>query len=68
MALVQSCRARDCETLTMGEFCLEHERLAETRLVMRVCRDVRRLRTPVLTLVLAACAAYLGRLSGHLGR
>jgi hypothetical protein len=68
MPLVHTCRERGCNTLTMGELCLEHERLAEARLFARVSTGFGRLRTPAIALALAAFAAYIGRASGHAGR
>ena len=68
MPLVNTCRERGCSTLTMGELCVDHERLAETRLFARICRIFGRLRTPAIALVLAAFAAYMGRASGNVGR
>jgi hypothetical protein len=68
MPLVHTCRERGCDTLTMGDLCLEHERLAESRLFARIDTVFDRLRTPAIALALAALAAYVGRASGHVGR
>jgi hypothetical protein len=68
MPLIHTCRERGCDTLTMGELCLEHERLAEARLYTRVRTVLTRVRTPATAFALAALAAYMGRASGHTGR
>jgi hypothetical protein len=68
MPLVNTCHEDGCNTLTMGELCVDHERLAEARLFARVGTVFGRLRTPAIALVLAAFAAYIGRASGNVGR
>jgi hypothetical protein len=68
IALIHTCHARGCNTLTMGELCLEHERLAEARLRARIGTVFSRVRAPAIALALAAFGAYLGRASGHVGR
>jgi hypothetical protein len=66
MPLVQACRVRGCGTLTMGELCLEHERVAAGRGRMRIRAAAGRFRGPALALALAAAAALMGRASGRL--
>jgi len=68
MPLINTCHERDCRTLTMGELCVDHERLADARLFARIGTVFGRLRTPAIALALAAFAAYLGRASGTVGR
>jgi len=61
MPLVHLCREHGCETLTMGERCLEHERLAEARLLARMRTVFQRLRAPAIALAFAVVGACLGR-------
>jgi hypothetical protein len=68
MPLINVCHARDCDTLTMGEFCLEHEQTVGRRAVARLKKLDSRARAPLFALVLAVAGAYLGRVSGHIGR
>ena len=68
MPLINTCRERDCSTLTIGELCVDHERLAEARLSARISTVFGRIRTPAIALALAAFAAYVGRASGTVSR
>jgi hypothetical protein len=63
MPLVRACSAPGCSTLTMGEFCVEHEQLANTRFAKRSAALFRRFRAPALALAIAAAAAIAGRAS-----
>lgn len=66
MPLVHACREPGCGTLTMGERCLEHERLAEARRSARLRAAAGRFRGPAFALAVAAVAALMGRASGRL--
>jgi hypothetical protein len=63
MPLVRACSTPGCSTLTMGEFCVEHERLASRRFATRTAALFRRFRAPALALAIAAAAALAGRAS-----
>jgi hypothetical protein len=67
MPLIHTCRARDCQTLTMGGLCLDHERLAEERILARARARVVRLQAPVIGLAFALAAALIGRASARFG-
>ena len=58
--IVHPCARPDCETLTMGALCLEHEQQRETSRAMRVRRLLPRLAT-ASALVAAATAGALIR-------
>jgi hypothetical protein len=47
----------------MGEFCVEHEQLANRRFATRTVALLRRFRAPALALAIAAAAALAGRAS-----
>lgn len=67
MPLIHLCRERGCETLTMGERCLDHERLAEARIPARITGVFDRLRAPAIALAFAVFAAFIGRASARFG-
>jgi hypothetical protein len=67
MPLVHLCRERGCETLTMGERCLEHELLAEVGRLARLRSVFERLRAPTIVLAFAVLAAFIGRASARFG-
>jgi len=67
MTLVHQCSERGCSTLTMGDLCLEHERVAQQRLVSRIGTVSARLRAPAIAVGLAAVSVLLGRASGRIG-
>ena len=60
MPLVHPCARPDCETLTMGTLCLEHEQQDDVSLRMRLERLLPRLAT-ASALVAAATAGALIR-------
>ncbi len=63
MPIVHPCAHADCEILTMGTFCLEHERERGQSLLRRVRRTVPRLATMgVLVAAAVAGAAVRSRL------
>jgi hypothetical protein len=57
MPLVHPCSEPGCSTLTIGDFCLEHEQLAQERLARRMVALSRRFRAPAAALAVAAVAA-----------
>jgi len=67
MPLVHLCREHGCETLTMGDRCLEHELLAEAGRLARLRGVFDRSRAPAIALAFAVLAAFIGRASARLG-
>ena len=56
---VHPCTRSDCETLTMGELCLEHEQQREASLRMRGRRLLPRLATAGALIAAAAVGALI---------
>ena len=57
--IVNPCTQSDCETLTMGEFCLEHEQQREASVRMRERRLLPRLATGGVLVVGAVAGALI---------
>jgi hypothetical protein len=58
--IVHECARQGCETLTMGEFCLEHEQQGDMGLRMRVRRMLPRLTRATALVAAAAAGALIG--------
>jgi hypothetical protein len=59
MPIVHSCAKPDCETLTMGRLCLEHEQQDDPRLRSRIEQLLPRLTTASALMAAAAAGALL---------
>jgi hypothetical protein len=57
--MVHRCTWPDCTTLTMGEFCLDHERQGEAGRLARVRVHLPRLATAAALTVAAAAGALI---------
>jgi hypothetical protein len=48
MPIVHECASEDCKVLTMGEFCLDHERRDELAVAASVVTLVRKTDAPIV--------------------
>jgi hypothetical protein len=57
--MIHPCSRPECETLTMGEFCLEHEQQPDMPMTVRVRRFLPRLATASSLLAAATAGALI---------